>query len=173
MFGETSGNICRKVWGKVMIDINETVQRLLIHEALRLQPYYCKRGKLTIGVGRNLDDNPLTAEEERVVGDWRHGITKAAAFYLLRNDILKTEKLLKRRVLFWSCLDDERQYALLDMAFQMGVDGLCSFKKMLSALAIGNYQEAAKECKNSKYACQTPIRADRIAKTIETGRFMV
>ena len=154
-----------------MIDLGTAIQRLCIHEGIRLEPYKCPAGYLTIGVGRNLDTNPITEEEKKVVGDWRHGITKNAAFYLLRNDIARVEKECKKNIGFWRNLDDERQYALLDMAFNLGIKGLLQFKKMLSDMAIGNYRGAAKECLNSKYARDVGKRAERIAKTIETGEF--
>lgn len=157
----------------MMIDLGIVTQRLCIHEGIRLEPYRCPAGYLTIGVGRNLDTNPITSEEEKVVGDWRHGITKNAAFYLLRNDIARVEKECKQYIGFWNNLDDERQYALLDMAFNLGIKGLLKFKKMLSAIALGNYKEAAEECLNSKYAKDVSKRAERIAKTIETGKFVV
>lgn len=156
-----------------MIDMGTAVQRLCIHEGIRLSPYKCSEGYLTIGVGRNLITNPITEEEKKVVGDWQHGITKNAAFYLLRNDIKRVEQECREHIPFWKQLDDERQYALLDMAFNLGIRGLLQFKKMLSDIGIGNYRGAAKECLNSNYAKQTGKRAERIAKAIETGRFEV
>lgn len=156
-----------------MIDIGEITQRLVMHEGLRLQPYRCTRGYLTIGVGRNLDSNPPTAEEQRVIGDWRSGITKNAAFFLLRNDIKRVVNECKKAFPFFKELDDERQYALIDMTFQMGVNRVKGFQKMLAALACGNYETAAAECLASNYARQTPARAERIAKTIKTGRFEI
>lgn len=156
-----------------MINMNEAVQRLAMHEGIRLHPYRCTKGRLTIGIGRNLDNNPITAEEERVVGDWQHGITKEAAFYLLRHDIDRVEDECSRLIPFWQSLDDERQYALLDMAFNLGIYGLLKFKKMLAFIGVGNYRQAAVECLASKYAQDVGQRAKRIAKTIETGRFEV
>lgn len=156
-----------------MIDINGICQRLVMHEGIRLQPYFCTKGKQTIGIGRNLDDNPITAEEERVIGDWRSGITKEAAFYLLRHDINRVMAECREQIPFWKQLDDERQYALIDMAFNLGIGGLLKFKKMLSFMGVGNYRQAAVECLASKYAKDTGRRAERIAKTIETGRFEV
>ncbi len=156
-----------------MISIDEAVQRLSMHEGIRLQAYRCPAGYLTIGIGRNLETNPITAEEERVIGDWKRGITKNAAFYLLRNDIARVEKGCRAHIPFFDKLDDERRYALLDMAFNLGIAGLLKFKKMLSYLGVGNYRQAAVECLASKYAKDTGRRAERIAKTIETGRFML
>ena len=146
-------------------------QRLIIHEGLRLQPYFCSKKKLTIGVGRCLDTNPLTSEEEKTVGDWRHGITKCSAMYLLRNDIKKVYKELKKELSFFIDLDSERQYALIDMAFNLGILGLLRFKKMLKAMEKGDFKTASKECLSSKYAKDVGTRAIRIANTIETGIF--
>ena len=70
-----------------MINLYVVSQRLILHEGLRLQPYRCSKGKLTIGVGRCIDTNPFTKEEEKVIGDWQHGITQGMATYLLYNDI--------------------------------------------------------------------------------------
>lgn len=156
-----------------MIDVAEAVQRLVLHEGCRLEPYRCSAGYLTIGVGRNLETNPLTAEEKRVCGDYKSGITKNAAFFLLRNDIERVEKECSEQIPFWDMLDDERQYALLDMAFNLGISGLLKFKKMLSYLGVGNYRQAAVECLASKYAKDVGQRAERIAKCIETGRFVI
>ncbi len=126
---------------------------------------------MTIGIGRNLEANPFSKEELNIVGDWRHGITKQTAFYLLRNDICRIEKELRRRIAFWEQLDDERQYALLDMAFNLGVEGLCKFKKTLGFLWMGDYPQAAAECLNSQYAKDTGRRARCIAAIIRTGKY--
>jgi lysozyme len=156
-----------------MLDIAEKIQRLVLHEGCVLKPYRCPAGYLTIGVGRNLETNPLTEEEKRVCGDYKHGITRNAAYYLLRHDIERVEKECKKKIAFYTLLDDERQYALLDMCFQLGSAGLLKFKKMLLAMACGYFEDAAKECLNSKYAKQAPKRAKRISETIRTGTFIV
>lgn len=155
-----------------MLSKDEITQRLVLHEGCVLKPYRCTEGYLTIGVGRNLETNPLTIEEKRVCGDYMHGITKNAAFYLLRHDIDRVLGDCAKKIPFWANLDDDRKYALLDMAFQLGIKGVLKFKKMLAAMGVGNWKEAASQCLDSKYAQQTPNRAKRIAKTIETGRFV-
>ena len=157
-----------------MLDMPEIINRLVFHEGLRLQPYKCTRGKLTIGIGRCVETNPFTAEELKVVGDWKHGITREMAYYLLRNDIARCEKECKKRIPFFDKLDDQRQYALIDMTFQLGINGVKVFRKMLRALGVGNYKEAAEQCLDSKYALiDTPKRAKRIARLIEKGEWVV
>lgn len=156
-----------------MIDINSATKRLHFHEGLRLKPYYCIRGKQTIGVGHNLDANPITEEEAKVLGDWHHGITTEGAYYLLRRDIRRVVKECKENILFFNHLDDERQYALVDMAFNLGINGLLRFKNMLGYLSQCMYQHAATECLNSNYAKQTGKRAQRIAHLIKTGKWQI
>lgn len=145
-------------------------KRLIEHEGLRLSPYICPAGKKTIGVGRNLEDNPLTPKEKRACGDYEHGITRNCAMMLLKNDVERC--LLELNGLnCWHILDLERQYALLDMCFQLGFVGLKKFKKMLKALEIKDFKLASYHCLDSEYAKQTPQRAKRIAKLIKEGKW--
>lgn len=157
-----------------MIDINIAVQRLAFHEGCRLEPYKDHLGYWTIGIGRCYEKNPITPDEERVVGTcWKKGITKNGAYFLLRNDIKRCLKELEKKIPFWKTLSDERQYALLDMNFQLGLNGLLKFKKMLSALGTGYWEEARRQCLDSNYARQTPLRANRIANCLASGRFII
>jgi len=154
-----------------MINYTKITERLALHEGVRLMPYKDDRGNLTIGVGRCIKRNPFTSQELRALGDWQHGITKNAALMLLRNDVNRIILSLKKEIPFWKNLDDERQYALLDMAFQMGVTGLLRFRKMLAAMQAEKWEEAASECQNSAYGRKYKTRALRIANTIKTGHF--
>ena len=55
------------------------------------------------------------------------------------------------------------------MAYQIGVNGLLKFKKMISAIEFGDWEEAERQALDSKWAKQTPARAHRHAKVIRTG----
>lgn len=154
-----------------MLDMEEIINRLVLHEGIKLKPYKCPAGYLTVGVGRNLITNPLTKIEQQVVGNLSQGITYDMAMYLLRHDIKRVLEECRNAFSFWQNLDCERKYALFDMCFNLGLYRLLKFKKMLKALDIGDYQCAAKECLNSKYAKDVANRAKRIAKTFETGVF--
>ncbi|MBQ7659415.1 MAG: glycoside hydrolase family protein [Alphaproteobacteria bacterium] len=151
-----------------MIALDEIQKRLLLHEGAVDHIYTCPAGYKTIGIGRNLETNPLTAKEKEVVGDISHGITLDKALYLLRNDVKRCEKELSDNISWFYQLDDERQYALLDMCFNMGIKKLLGFKRMLGAMFIGDFRGAAKECLMSKYARDVGKRAKRIATLIET-----
>jgi len=123
-------------------------------EGCELKPYHCTAGKLTIGFGRNLDDS---------------GITEDEAEYLLNSDVKKRASELDTLIPWWTNLTDNRQRALLNMSFQLGVNGLLKFKKMIQALECGNYRAACLEGLDSNWAKQTPQRAYRVTKMILEG----
>src|ERR1044071_7820449 len=108
----------------------QLVTRLERHEGVRLKPYRDTVGKLTIGIGRNLDDV---------------GISKDEAYYLVNGDIDFTVRGLLGRYPWFATLDPVRQAALVNMGFNLGLDGLAGFKKMLAALAAGDYAKASEE----------------------------
>lgn len=148
-------------------------RRLIFHEGVRLKPYRCPAGKLTIGAGRNLEDNPLTPEEKKACGNIWQGITMNAAYMLLRNDIRKCDDSLKKNVKCYKELDEERQYALIDLCFNLGLTRLLKFRKMLKAMEEKNFKLAEKECLDSNYARQLVNRSKRISHLIGTGEWLV
>lgn len=120
-----------------------------------LTAYSDHLGFLTIGVGRLID--------KRKGG----GINAEESAYLLANDIReKTAEVL--RALPWAeHLSEPRLGALINMAFQMGTDGLLDFKITLSLIQGGNYARASEEMGNSLWMKQTPERCARIAKQMK------
>ncbi len=156
-----------------MISDDVIIQRLVANEGCSLTPYKCPAGFLTIGVGRNLETNPLTSEEKRVCGDdYLKGITKNAAFFLLRNDILRVKEELDKKTPWWQNLDNDRQFVMIDMCFQLGMRGLLKFNNTLKYLSTGFYKQAASNLRESLYYRQVPKRAERNAKCIETGKYI-
>ena len=123
------------------------------HEGEVLTPYKDTQGILTIGVGHNLE----------------HGISAAASDFIFKEDVDKAEALLSAKCPVFAQLDANRQIVLLDLCFNLGINGLLSFKKMLNALAVKNYQQAAKELMNSRYAKQVPVRAAESRDVLITG----
>ena len=123
-------------------------QDLLRDENLKLKPYRDTVGKLTIGVGRNIDDNGITEEE---------------ALFLLKNDIRRSESDLDRNASWWRGLPDDAQRGLVNMAFNIGWPRLAKFDRMLMALKFGRFNTAADEALDSQWAKQVKGRAERIA----------
>jgi lysozyme len=127
---------------------------LVKDEGLKLKPYRCTAGKLTIGVGRNLDDVGISASE---------------AMLLLEHDINRVIAKLSYHLPWWSSLSENRQRVLANMAFNLGIDGLLKFKNTLSYIQNGKYREAAKAMLESKWAKQVGERAVRLSKMMEAG----
>lgn len=155
-----------------MLPDNEIFKRLEFHEGFRSKKYRCSAGKLTQGIGHNLTDNPLSKEEISYIKDldnWTHD----EACFVLAIDVRECKRLLGNMIKGYEFLDDERQYALLDMCFQLGALKLLKFRKMLAAIQLHDWSEAAKQCLDSNYARQTPKRANRIANLIKTGKFIL
>ena len=124
------------------------------HEGEVLTPYKDSRGILTIGVGHNLE----------------MGISKAASDFIFKEDMDKAEALLNEHCPVFAKLDANRQIVLIDLCFNLGISGLLGFKKMLAALNEGNWNKAAAELMNSKYAKQVPNRAKENRDVLITGK---
>jgi len=129
-------------------------QLLISHETYKQFPYIDTTGHLTIGIGRNLNDR---------------GISTSEAFYLLDDDIVYFTGKLNHFLKFFSQLDENRQIALVDLCFNVGVQGFLNFKQMILALEAGDYHRAADEMLNSKWADQVGERATTLANIVRTG----
>jgi lysozyme len=118
-------------------------------------PYRDTVGKLTIGYGRNIEDI---------------GLSRAEAEFLLDNDIDSIGRSLTTHIPWFTGLDPVRQGALIDMGF-MGVGKLLKFVKMLAALEAGDYETAAREAVDSKWARDVgQRRSQAVASMLRTGQ---
>ena len=122
------------------------------HEGVRLKPYHDSVGKLTIGVGRNLTDRGLSADEVNI---------------LFQNDMAMASDILDIWCEEWRTFSPPCSAALLSMAFNLGGPRLTGFQRMRRALRRRDFAQAAKEALDSKWAKQVPHRATEIAKLIQ------
>ena len=129
--------------------------QLTRHEGLRLKAYRDTVGKLTIGIGRNLDDVGIAVDE---------------ADYLLTNDIDRAVRGLVARYPAWfPKLDPVRQAVLTNMCFNLGLTRLAGFHRTLACVARGQYGEASDAMLQSKWADQVGQRAVELAAMMRTG----
>lgn len=122
-----------------------------------LSAYTDSEGYLTIGIGRLID--------KRKGG----GISKAESSYLFANDVDAKSAEVYAALPWAKKLDEARQGVLLNMAFQMGTNGLLGFKNTLAMIQSGKYDQAADGMLQSLWARQTPARAARLAAQMRTG----
>lgn len=138
-----------------MEEQEETIEELLIrHEGLRLKPYRCTAGKLTIGVGRNLEDSGISGDE---------------AMVMLANDIAKARKSLSVYTWF-DGLSIVRKNVCISMVFNLGIKGFSRFKWMINCITRENYEGAADEMLNSKWAAQVGTRAYELSEMMRDGQ---
>ena len=138
------------------------LNQLRRHEGLRLDPYKCSEGYLTIGYGRNIETN---------------GISEAEAEFMLLNDLVACESELKDEG-WYNQLDETRRAVVLNMAFNLGKPKLMQFKKFIGALSDDDYETASKEMitgsdgvSPSKWASQVGSRAYELADQMRTGQW--
>ncbi len=136
--------------------MDRLIEMLIRHEGLRLKPYTDTMGKLTVGVGRNLDDVGITPEE---------------ALFLLRNDIANVTHDVKRSFPWFERMNQPRQNVVLNMVFNLGLIRFLGFKKTIEAIKGKNWDMAAKEMLDSRWAVQVGNRAKELAKIMKTGKF--
>lgn len=174
---------------------DRVIAQLIEDEGMRLKPYYCPEGFLTVGVGRNLEGNGLSLGEmmaligqnpERkarfprdydtldgetllmaLIRDFKtNGITEDEAMMLLRNDIYSCDNDLKRKVKWYESAKEELKEVLINMCFNMGIKTLLSFRNTLWYMGAGEYEKAATNMLKSKWARQVKSRATRLAERV-------
>ena len=138
----------------------ELTRQLKGDEGTRPCVYNDHLGYATIGVGRLVD--------ARKPGS---GLRPDEISYLLNNDIDDRIEQLTRRLSWFQDLDSVRQGVLLNMSFQLGVDGLLGFKNTLKLVEHGSYESAAENMLKSRWATQTPERAKRMSDQMRTGQW--
>jgi lysozyme len=126
------------------------------HEGLKLKPYIDMVGKITIGWGRNLDDV---------------GITELESEMLLKNDVERAVLSLTHCFTWYSSLDDVRKAVLIDMVFNLGIQGFLKFVMTIEHLMNGEYDLAADTMLDSKWAHQVGDRAVELSEMMRSGKW--
>jgi len=121
------------------------------HEGWRSKPYKDTTGHWTVGYGFNLETVKLP---QNVGKQW------------LQFLIMKYSNELHNTYGWFSELDSSRQAALIDFYYNIGAGGFASFKNMIQAFENKNYNEAARQMLDSKWADQVGTRATDLAAII-------
>lgn len=138
---------------------DKLIEMLKVHEGVETYAYKCSENKTTIGVGRNVDK----------AGGL--GLSDDEVDYLLQNDIDRVILELDSEYDWFSDLDDIRQDAMIDISFNLGQTRLRAFKKALSAMSEGDWDEAADQFMDSRWSEQVGIRAKNLTEMIRSGSY--
>jgi lysozyme len=138
----------------IIMNLSKLRDLLIQHEGLKNKVYQDTEGFLTIGVGHNLSAK---------------GLTNSQIMSILTDDITDTINFLNIKFPWFHTLDDVRARAVADLTFDL-MGGVLEFHRMLDALEAGDWNTAASELLNSKFAQQTGNRARDLAQMIRTGK---
>lgn len=125
-------------------------------EERRYIPYLDSLGNLTVGVGH------------LVVLGGSIPLTDAAVDAILNGDISAKIRECERRLPFWADLNDARQAACVEAAFN---GSLFASPKALAAMGRQDYMTAAAELLDGPWVSQVGDRARALALQIETGEW--
>ncbi|WAX22809.1 endolysin [Pseudomonas phage Amjad_SA] len=139
--------------------IDNSYDQLRRDEGERLTAYQDHLGYWTIGVGILID--------ARKGG----GLLPEESAFIFNNRLRLLERELELRLPWVKKLDPARRGVLVNMAYQMGIAGLLGFKNTLALIERGEYAKAASEMLGSKWAQQTPSRANRLSVQMRSGEW--
>ena len=134
--------------------MKQLLEQIERHEGLELKPYRCTSEKLTIGIGRNLEDV---------------GISKEEAYMLLENDVKTVQQQIETYMPWASSLNTARHAALTNFVFNVGIGTALKFENAMAALKQSDYDTAAAELLNSRWSTQVGSRAQELAAQMRTG----
>ena len=136
-----------------MVNWREMNRELKTDEGFEECIYTCTAGKLTLGYGFNVEDEPIPEHIASIWLDWL---------------IMKRHEDLSQWQ--WYCeLDDFRKRIMINMAFNLGTNGLLNFKKMINAIIDKDYDLAADEMEDSRWFEQVGDRSKRLVKMMRDG----
>lgn len=131
--------------------------QLRIHEGVRSHVYLCTAGYETIGVGRNIAESGIGLSDDEID-------------YLLENDIKRCKQELIS-LSWFPDLDAVRQDAIVNLCFNLGLTRLMGFQNAMGAMAVGDYEKAADEFLDSRWAKQVGQRSLDVAHMIRAGEY--
>jgi len=144
----------------------ETLKTILVHdEGCRPRPYddatgntvHAEKGNISIGIGRNLEANPLS---------------DAAISFLLAEDV--TVALQGAASLFGDAFGHysaPRQHAIVCLIFNLGLSKFMDFQNTIAAIKAGDWQKACANLENSKWHRQVGERSRRILTMLEFEKY--
>lgn len=141
-------------------------------EGFRAVPYKDSLGLWSCGIGLCLERNPLTINQWKTLLD--AGLIEVKLNYKGAR-LLMVEKLnvitltLRDTIPDWYQIDEPRRHVLTEMGYQLGTGFIYTFKKMMAAVYVRDWETAAKEGLDSLWAKQTPKRAHLLMDNLRTG----
>jgi len=100
------------------------------------------------------------------------GLSHDEIEYRLQNDVKRCIEELDSNFPLYRNLCEARRDAMINLCFNLGLPRLKKFVKALAAMEAGNYQEAAVEFLDSRWAKQVGARALEVTHMIRSGEYV-
>ena len=139
------------------MNVTMLMKELMLDEGYKQEIYADPLGHLTFGVGHLVTKND--EEHGKEVGT---PVTKERIEKCLQQDIKIVLNELDLNEPWWRSLDSNRQRVIANMCFNLGYPRLKKFKKFIYAMQISQWEKAAEEMMDSKWATQVGERAVRL-----------
>ena len=132
--------------------------RIKKHEGFRDTVYLDSLGKRTVGYGHLCVENT-----------WNDNKKYSEAFLnIIFDKDFDNAKDNAHKLIGDMALHHQAKCVLIEMVFQLGIGGVSKFKNMWKALGEGNYQTASEEMLDSRWAKQTPKRAEELSNVMKS-----
>jgi lysozyme len=145
------------------MNIQRLIKSIQDHEGFEAFPYKCTAGKWTVGYGHRIKDVDLFNKQ------YPDGWTKGQATERIKTHIdnIRTDSRLQS---VYDCLNDIRSEIITEMCYQLGMSGFLGFSKMIFWIKQGEWDAAADEGLDSKWAIKdTPGRALELMELFRKG----
>lgn len=136
---------------------------LKFEEGYRARPYHCSEGYPTVGIGKRI--GPKGAD----LSLYGFTVPESVADAWLRHEIIDIAGDIENCFDWVFNLNAARQAVVISMCYQLGFNGFCKFRNTIKHIKEGNFDAAADEMLDSRWARQTPARAKRHAKLMKYG----
>jgi lysozyme len=124
-------------------------------DATGFPPEKTWQGKLTVGYGWNIEDTTLPPEIAKLI---------------LRHQVSVTVLQCELSFAWFKTLSPNRKRAVVNLAYNMGIAGLKTFKRALTAMSAEMYQTAADHFLDSRWREQVgEERANFVVDLIRAG----
>ena len=140
--------------------MGQLIETLKRHECVKAFEYQCTADKTTIGVGRCIDE------------DGGIGLSDDEIEYLLLIDIERCDEELENAYDWYRDLKKPRRDAMINLCFNLGLTRLRGFVKALEAMSREQFDVAADEFMDSRWATQVGNRANEITEMIRVGEYV-
>ena len=140
-------------WTEQYNIMKDIIEQLKIHEGYKPKVYKCTAGVDTIGIGFAIKDLELSEDVCELI---------------LKEKLQALEERFEDKFDWFKTSPIEVRNVMLNMAYQLGFRGFCKFKKTLSYLENAEWESASKEMLDSKWAKQTPNRANELSEIIKS-----